>query len=77
MFTGKRFVLKKACTGIDITDFETRKTMLIPAGDVIEIKRGPVPGGCLVEVSWKGNACLMFGEDIQKNGEPLRNQAAD
>ena len=77
MFRGKRFVLKKACTGIDITDFEARKTMLIPAGDVIEIKRGPVPGGCLVEVFWKGNAWLMFGEDIQENGAPLRNQAAD
>jgi len=77
MLTGKCFELRKACTGIDITDFEKRKSILIPAGAVIEIKRGPVPGGCLLEVCWKGNTFLMFGEDIQENGEPLRNQAAD
>ncbi len=75
--TGKRFVLKKACTGIDIADFDTRKSILIPAGAVIEVKQGAVPGGRLLEVCWKGNTFLMFGEDVQENGELLRNQAAD
>jgi hypothetical protein len=74
MLTGKRFVLRKACTGI--TDFEKRKSVLIPAGAVIEIQGGPVPGGRLLDVSWKGNTFLMFSEDIQEHGEPMPNRDA-
>ncbi len=65
---GKRFVLRKACTGI--TDFDKRKTILIPAGAMIEIHREPVPGGRLLDVSWKGKTFLMFVQDIQQHGEP-------
>ncbi len=77
MFTGTRFVLKKATIGIDITDLKTRKTMLIPTGAVVEIKRGPVPGGSMLDVCWKDKTYLMFAEDIRERGEPLRDQAAD
>jgi hypothetical protein len=72
-----RFVLKKSAIGIDITDSKTRKSMVIPAGAVIEIKRGPVPGGRMLDVCWKGKTYLMFSEDVRERGEPLRDQAAD
>ena len=76
MLTDKRFVLRKACAGIDSTDLEKRKSIVIPAGAVIEIERGPVPGGRMLDVSWKGKTSLMFYEDIQKHGERMLNQDA-
>lgn len=76
MLTGKSFVLRKACTGIT-TEFEKRKSVLIPAGAIIEIQGGPVPGGRLLDVSWKGKTFLMFSEDIEEHGEPLRNHATN
>jgi hypothetical protein len=77
ILTSMRFVLKKATIGIDIAGLKTRKTMLIPAGAVIEITREPVPGGRMLDICWKGKTYLIFAEDIRERGEPLRDQAAD
>jgi hypothetical protein len=73
ILTAMRFVLKKAAIGIDITNLKTRKNVLIPAGAVVEILRGPVPGGRMLDVCWNGKTYLMFGEDIRERGEAPRD----
>ena len=76
MLSGKRFRLTWDTLGIESVD-EKRIAVTVPAGDIIEVTRGPRPDDQrMVDVRWHGKALVMFAEDVQQRGEYVGGRTA-
>ena len=44
-------------------------SLTIPAGSLIVVTSGPLDGNRLVDVTWNGQAMMMFAQDLRTRGE--------
>jgi hypothetical protein len=77
MLTGKRFQLVAQTLGIQPPNGDNRVAVMVPAGETITVLSGPRPDDKrLVDVKWGDKQLVMFYEDVQKRGDPVREGKA-
>ena len=76
MLAGKRFRLTWDTLAIESVD-EKRIAVTVPAGEIVDVIRGPRPDDTrMVDVRWNGIVLVMFAEDIEGRGECVGGRAA-
>jgi hypothetical protein len=66
MLTGKRFRLVMETLGIEAVNGANRVAVMVPAGEIITVLRGPRPDDKrFVDVRWGNKNLVMFYEDVQ------------
>jgi hypothetical protein len=77
LLTGKRFRLKAETVAV-VNSHAKRIAATILAGELIEVKVAPFPTNIrMVGIRWKGQALVMFAEDIEARGEEVISQGAN
>ena len=68
MLTGRKFKLERATLALDVVDGH-RRTMVIPAGEVIKVVAGPTSHqDQMVDILWQGRVFTMFTLDVNVSG---------
>jgi hypothetical protein len=72
--TGKRYRIIEST--LAMVQFDGHHVALtIPAGSVIVLTGGPLDGNRLVDVTWNGEAMMMFTQDLRTRGELTADDA--
>ncbi len=68
MLTGRGFKLERATLALDVVEGH-RRTLAIPAGEVIKVVAGPTSQpDQMVDVLWQGRVLTMFTLDVNVPG---------
>jgi hypothetical protein len=74
MLAGKRFRLNSETVAIE-THGDKRIAVTIPARQVIEVTRDPLPiDARMVEIRWNARPLVMFAEDVEGHGEEIKGR---
>lgn len=77
MVSGQHFRLGVETLGIEVIDDDHRIAVKVPVGEIITVIRGPRPETKgLVDVQWGQKKLVMFVEDIETRGEPVKGKPA-
>jgi len=75
MYTNRRFRLNKPTLGIDSSGRKPQ-AVLVPAGSVIQVLKGPSETDPMVLVQWESMALTMFVLDVRERGEEVAEAIA-
>ena len=75
MFTGRRFRLNTPTLGVD-SGGEKPQAVLIPAGSVIQIMKGPSGTDPMVQVQFESMTLTMFVLDVRERGQEVSDTSA-
>jgi hypothetical protein len=76
MYTGRRFRLNTPTLGIDSSG-QKPQAVLVPAGSVIQILKGPSETDPMVLIQWGSMTLTMFVLDVRERGEEAVEATAD
>lgn len=72
MLSGRHFRLKDPTLGIEAKAGQ-RTAVMVPAGAVVRVVKGPRPDDKrMVDVIWGERTLVMFTEDIERRGEDVQ-----
>ena len=75
MYTGRRFRLNTPTLGVDSSS-KKPQAVLIPAGSVIQILKGPSDTDPMVSVQWESMTLTMFVLDVRERGQEISEASA-